>query len=195
VPARRDAEPRIRAHLASGEVDEAVTLAFETSGPAILGYLGSLLPPDDARDAFSLWAEDVWRGLAGFRWECSLEAWLYRLAYRAQARLRREGYRRRRVTLPESMASRLPDNASSGWTPGSRRHALMQIRARLPPDDQTLLTLRVDRDLEWEEVAQVLAESGEDVTPAALRKRFERIKLRVAEEARRAGVLDDEGAA
>jgi RNA polymerase sigma-70 factor (ECF subfamily) len=57
-----------------------------------------------------------------------------------------------------------------------------ELRRKLAPDDQALLILRVDKDLGWDDIAQILAC---DVAPsrealvrssAALRKRFERIK-------------------
>ena len=57
-----------------------------------------------------------------------------------------------------------------------------RLRAKLSPDEQALLTLRVDRELEWREIARVLAddELADDaaVTRAAagLRKKFERLK-------------------
>lgn len=185
----------IREALARGVVDDAATLAIEAHGPAILGYLAAMLPADDARDAFSLFAEDLWKGLAGFRWECSLRGWLYRLAFHAAGRLRRDGYRQRREPMPESMASRLAASVmtTSGLQPGSRRDRLAKLRAHLDLDENTLLTLRVDREMEWEEVAEVLAGSGEDVTPAALRKRFERLKEKLGELARKHGLLDDGG--
>jgi len=190
----RDVDASIREALASGGADDAATLAIEAHGPALLGYLAAMLPPDDARDAFSLFAEDLWKGLAGFRWECSLRAWLYRLAFHAAGRLRRDGYRQRREPMPESMASRLAASviSTSGFQPGSRRDRLAKLRAQLDLEENTLLTLRVDREMEWEEVAEVLAGSGEDVTPATLRKRYERLKEKLGEMAKRHGLLDDD---
>lgn len=187
-----DVDGLIREELAAGQHASAATRALEALGPGVLGYLFSMLPPDDARDAFSLFAEDLWRGLPEFRWECSLRGWAYRVAYRAAARHMRDGFRARREHLPTSMASRLAGTiaSDSGMEPGSRRDRLAQLRAELSPADRTLLVLRVDRGLEWEEVAEALSESGEDVAPAALRKRFERLKDRLAELARERGLVD-----
>jgi RNA polymerase sigma-70 factor (ECF subfamily) len=60
------------------------------------------------------------------------------------------------------------------------------LRARLAPDDQTLLVLRVDKDLGWRDIA--LVELGDDAptavldrVAATLRKRFERVKQRLRE--------------
>lgn len=183
-------DERVAGLLARGEVDEASTNALQSLGPAVLGYLASLLDEEDARDVFSLVAEDVWRGLPGFRFECSLRAWVFRLAWHAASRFLRDPWRRRTEPLPSSAASRLAASiASSGQMPGGRRDALRALRRRLTPEEQTLLVLRVDRELEWNEVASVLAETGSPVDPATLRKRFERVKDRLATLARDEGLL------
>ena len=56
-----------------------------------------------------------------------------------------------------------------------------RIRRQLPEDDQTLLVLRVDRNLPWRDIALVLlgGDAGDDALTrkaAALRKQFERVK-------------------
>jgi RNA polymerase sigma-70 factor, ECF subfamily len=58
------------------------------------------------------------------------------------------------------------------------------LREQLDEEDRTILILRVDRKLAWQDIARVLAEediSGSEATKrsAALRKRFERIKERL----------------
>jgi RNA polymerase sigma-70 factor (ECF subfamily) len=69
----------------------------------------------------------------------------------------------------------------------------------LPQEDQELLMLRVDRDLPWDALAEVLR--GDDEIPltpdvrkreaARLRKRFQLIKDRLREMARREGLLGE----
>jgi RNA polymerase sigma-70 factor (ECF subfamily) len=59
-----------------------------------------------------------------------------------------------------------------------------EIRRSLDDDDQTLLVLRVDRDLAWRDIAIVLLgedAATEEVTKkaATLRKQFERVKERL----------------
>lgn len=186
-----DVESRVHACLAEGEPDLAATALVEGYGPAILGYLCTLCGDDDAQDVFATFAEDAWRGLPGFRRECSLRAWSYRIAWHAAARFHRDPYRRRGERLASSAASRLAASvAASGMAPGSRRDRLRQLRERLDPEDQTLLVLRIDRELEWDDIAAVLAADGEPVQPATLRKRFERLKDRLADMARASGLLD-----
>jgi len=184
-------DERVAGLLARGEVEEAATSAIQSLGPAVLGYLASLFDEEDARDVFSMVAEDVWRGLPGFRFECSLRAWIFRLAWHAASRFARNPWRRQTEPLPTSAASRLAASiASSSERPGGRRDTLRALRRRLTPEEQTLLVLRVDRELEWNEVATVLGESGSPVDPATLRKRFERIKHRLATLARDEGLIE-----
>jgi RNA polymerase sigma-70 factor (ECF subfamily) len=184
-------DDRVAALLQAGEADGAATAVIETLGPAVLGYLASMHDEDDARDVFQAWSSDVWRGLPGFRFEASVRAWAFRLAWHASSRFRRDPWRQRGVPLADSAASRLAASiAGQSRMPGGRKDTLRALRLRLPPEDQTLLVLRVDKDLEWSEVADVLAEDGQRPEEAALRKRFERIKDRLAAMAREEGLLE-----
>lgn len=186
-----DVEARVGGHLERGEIDQAASAAIEGYGPSVYGYVCSMLEEDDARDVYSQWEEDLWRGLPGFRGECTLRAWAFRLARHAAARHRRDPWRARGERLPSSAASRLAAPAlASSVLPGGRREVLRNLRAGLEPDDQTLLVLRVDRELEWDEIAAVLSTEEEPVSAAALRKRYERLKARLAERLREAGLLE-----
>jgi RNA polymerase sigma-70 factor (ECF subfamily) len=192
VTAAPDADLPVRQALAAGDVEGAATAALRRHGPGVLGYLCALLDEDDAKDAFQLFAEDLWRGLPGFRFEGSLRAWTYRLAWHAAARFSREAWRRRRERLPSSAASRLAASiaSASALAPGGRSERLGRLREHLSREEQTLLVLRVDRELEWEEVAAVLAGEGAPATAAALRKRFERLKAKLQSLARDEGLLE-----
>src|SRR5512145_2202469 len=171
-----DLDADIRGLLQRGETEPAATRAVEGLGPPIFGYLCSLHEEDDAKEVFSMWAEDVWRGLASFRGDSTVRTWSYRLAWHASCRFRRDAFRRRREPIATSAASRLAASVASmsGMAPGSRRERLARLRAALAPDEQSLLVLRVDRELEWDEIAEILSEDGEPVSSPALRKRFER---------------------
>jgi RNA polymerase sigma-70 factor (ECF subfamily) len=182
-------EARVRRLVAEGDVDGAATAVIEALAPGVRRYLRTMLPEDDAADVLSAVEEDVWRGLPGFRWESSLRVWTYRIAWRAVARHARNGYRRRRERLPSSIASRLPNPPASASGPGGRRDRLSKLRDELPLEERSLLVLRVGRNLEWEEVSAVLAAQGRPVSAVALRKRFERLKARLAVLARERGLL------
>ena len=179
-------EARVRASLERGERDQAATQVIERLEPDIRGYIGCRLVGDDADDALSQFRENVWHDLERFRWECSLRAWGYRLAHHAITRVLRQPHRRREEQLPSSAASVLAASIRAKGPMSSERHqGLALLRAELTDDEQELLTLRIDRELEWEEIAAIL-----DASSAALRKRFERLIPRLEQMARERGLLD-----
>lgn len=186
-------ESRAAELLARGLTDAAATAVIEGLGPEILGYLRAVLRDEaGASDAFSHFAEGVWRGLPGFRGEASLRAWCYRIAWRAVLTEKRDPFRRRRERLETTMASRVAGRIYATTAVELERQcdALERLKATLDPEEQTLLTLRVDRQLSWREVADVLSEAGAPVDEAALRKRFERLKEKLGKVARDEGLID-----
>ncbi|HET9685070.1 MAG TPA: sigma-70 family RNA polymerase sigma factor [Gemmatimonadaceae bacterium] len=183
-----DVEDLVKAALAGGDARTAATLTLRAYGRALWRYAHSLLPPDDADDVYCATAEQIWRSLPGFRFECPLRAWAFRLAWRAVGRFERDPYRRRARPLRTTEASRIALSVgTSAGTVGARQDAFELLRGELSPRDQTLLYLRVTRALEWEEVAAVLSRGGKPVTSPALRKRYERLKIRLVEQARSKG--------
>jgi RNA polymerase sigma-70 factor, ECF subfamily len=179
-------EGQVRTSLERGERDEAATRVIERLEPDIRGYIACRLVGDDADDALSQFRENVWRDLVRFRWECSLRAWAYRLAHHAVTRILRQPHRRREEHLPSSAASVLAASIGARGPMSSERHqGLALLRAELTDEEQELLTLRIDRELEWEEISAIL-----DATSAALRKRFERLIPRLEQMARERGLLD-----
>jgi RNA polymerase sigma-70 factor (ECF subfamily) len=73
---------------------------------------------------------------------------------------------------------------------------MRKLREQLPLDDQTLLILRVDKDLAWEDVATVLASTDAPLGPdeltretARVRKRFQLVKEKLKRMAEQAGLL------
>jgi RNA polymerase sigma-70 factor (ECF subfamily) len=74
--------------------------------------------------------------------------------------------------------------------PGGRRDRLRRLRDRLDPEDRTLLVLRIDKEMSWDDIAAVLSGEGAPVTSVAVRKRFERLKSRLARMARDEGLID-----
>ena len=183
-------DERIRA----GDPEGAATLLVRGLGPHILGYLrGILRDTDDADDAFARWAEAVWKGISGFRGEAQVETWCHRVAWHAAMRILRDPHHRRRQPLHTSQASRLAEEvrtATQSHLGTTAQNRIAELRRQLRPEDQTLLMLRLDRDMAWREIAEVLAEDGVDVSEAALRKRYERIKERVRELAVANGLLN-----
>jgi RNA polymerase sigma-70 factor (ECF subfamily) len=183
---------QIRERLAADGPDGAATALIEALGPAILRYLRSMLRvEEDAADAFSQWSENVWTGLAAFRFESSLKTWGYRLAWNAAQNLRNEAWRRHGQRLSSGQASKLALSirTRSVVVVERQRQALDQLREALSEEDRSLLVLRIDQQLSWNEVAEVLAAEGTRIEPATLMKRFERVKARLGELARERGLL------
>jgi len=190
----RAVDDRANALIASGDLRAAAEVIVRDHGPSILGYLASILRNDaDASDVFSQFTEDLWRGLPGFRGECPVRVWAYRVAWHAAARHLRDPYRQRGRRLETTELSRIAEEVRSSVLLGrgeARQQGIDRLRSRLTPEEQTLLVLRLDRGLSWREVATVLAGEGDPVDEVALRKRFERLKSKLTEMARAEGLLE-----
>jgi RNA polymerase sigma-70 factor (ECF subfamily) len=178
-------EDRVRALLGAGAHADAATEAIRALGPAVLRYLRTLLRVEaDANDAFSCWAESVWSGLPGFRGEASLRTWAFRLAHREALAVVDHAWRRRVRPFATGEASRLAATlrTASAVRVERRRRKLDALVARLTPEQQSLLSLRVDQGLSWDEIADVLSSGARRADPKTLAKRYERLKEQLAAE-------------
>jgi RNA polymerase sigma-70 factor (ECF subfamily) len=200
TPTREQIEQPIRDACSAGEHERAATLAIEAYGREVLGFLVARLDEQRGNEVFSDVLEDLWRGLPGFAWRSSLRSWLYTLARHAISRHLRGKSRRREAPLDTSAALSAvvervrTDTAAYMRTPVKNR--FRELRARLAEDEQTLLILRIDRNLSWRELASVMAE-GEgpasdqdlDKVAARLRQRFQTAKDRLRKLAEDEGLL------
>jgi len=187
-------ERRIREALDLGDHRGAATIAFEGYGPQLRTFVvGVLRSESDGAEAYSQVCEEIWTGLPGFRGTGTFRAWAYRIAWCAAIRWKSDPFRRRGRRLMTSEISGLADGRSSRAPDASARTsrtpALEALRQTLHPEEQALLTLRLDREMSWEEVAEVLAGEGRPASAVALRKRFERLKEKLARRAREYGLL------
>jgi RNA polymerase sigma-70 factor (ECF subfamily) len=188
-----DAEAAMRAACAAGRHDEATTLALRSYGQELLEYLIATARSDTAgSDAFSLFAERLWKKMPQFRWEASARTWSYMLARHALAELQRAAPARRAAR--QQPLSQTPEVAALVHDVRTRtltflrtaaRDALAEVRDSLDPEDRELLILRIDRGLAWRDVARITSD-GDDLDAAALtrrsaalRKRFEKLKDRL----------------
>lgn len=177
--------------LAKRDFRAAAVEAIRDLGPEVLRYLRATLRDEaDAADAFSHFAEGLWRGLPSFRGECSLRTWALRLAVNVAANVRNAAWRRRVRRFHTGEASALADEVRASSLARVEREVqgLEKLRRELPVQDQSLLTLRLDRRLSWEEIAEVLEDTPWAASPAALCKRYERLKERLARMARDQGL-------
>jgi RNA polymerase sigma-70 factor (ECF subfamily) len=182
----------VGAALARGDRDAAVTLVIERLGAQVHSYLQSILRDREvADDVFSVFAEHVWTGIGSLEDLARIRGWAYRVAWNAATRVHRDPYRRRRERFKTTMASRVAASIlATGRSLERKASALDELRATLTPEEQSLLILRVDRDLTWREVAEVVGEEGLPVDEAVLRKRFERLKEKLGRLAAEKGMLD-----
>ena len=189
-------DERVRALLAARETGEAATLALRELGPEVLGFLSGVLGDADADEVYSAWSERLWRSLKGFEGRCSLRTWMYVLARREISRFRKGARRHAEGRVPLSeLADVLPDARSRtrSTVATEKQRQLTALRDELPIEDRTLLILRVDRKLAWDEIALAFADIPETFSDedrrreaARLRKRFQLVKQRLVARARSA---------
>src|ERR671928_150340 len=87
--ARAAVQSRGQELVAAGDVAAAATEALRALGPEILRFLRSVLrDEEDAADAFSHFAENLWKGLPSFRGQASLRTWAFRIAWNSAMNLR-----------------------------------------------------------------------------------------------------------
>jgi RNA polymerase sigma-70 factor, ECF subfamily len=206
----RDAlEQEIQRHCAAGAFEAAAVAALRGYGGELLGFLAAIHKDEaDASEIFSIFCEEMWRSLPRFAWQCSFRTWAYAICRHRSHRYRRDARRRaaRGALLPDSGALHaLEQRLRTETLPYLRsqvRSRIAQLRDELPLEDQEILILRVDRQLAWNELAQVLHEDGGEPLAgealkretARLRKRFQAIKEKLREAARREGLVDQDQA-
>ena len=191
-----DLDERVRALLAANDTAGAVTLTLRELGPEVFGFVATAIgDDDDADEVFAALSERLWRSLAGFEGRCSIRTWTYVLARHELGRYRRGAKRHADGRVPISeiqsvLAIARSETRSSLAT--EKRQRLSILRDELPVEDRTLLILRVERKLPWDEIALAFADSPEAMTAEAckresarLRKRFQLIKERLVARARR----------
>jgi RNA polymerase sigma-70 factor, ECF subfamily len=196
-------DEEVRAALSKGDVSGATSVAIRSYGPELFGFVCAMLKDyDEASEVFSSVSERLWGTLPKFEWKCSLRTWCYRVARSAAIDHLRQRQRaqRRRVGLSEApevmeLAERVRTQTLT-FLRTEKRTEIQRLRDDLSEEDRSLLVLRVDRNLEWQEVAIVLGGDGLDADDsqavkreaARLRKQFQLLKERVREMAKARGI-------
>jgi RNA polymerase sigma-70 factor (ECF subfamily) len=191
-------ESSIRQRCEAGDYPAAATGALEAYGVEIRRFLAARMRnAPDAHEVFSMFCEDLWSGLPGFAWRCTLRGWAFTLARHAELRFRASPGQRKgfEVTLPESVASEMRRSTTAPHQRTEVKSRFREIRSRLGQEDQLLLILRVDRSLGWRDIAHVLAADANPSSAelkreeARIRKRFQLIKERLRGWAEASGLL------
>lgn len=185
-------ENEIRAAFDSGRLQDAATAVLSVYGDEILSFIHSRLRDRvDSDEAFAMFAEDLWNGLPSFGWRSSVRTWAYTLARNATIRYASTSDRRVARNLPLScpgavaaLVARVRETTECYKRTAVKDHFGV-LREQLDLEDQTLLILRIDRNLSWRELAQTLSgrvdldEAEIERESARLRKAFERVKREI----------------
>ena len=140
--------------------------------------------------------ELLWRSLPKFLWAGSLRGWLYVVVRNESARLQADPFARRATSFDaegdHGEDNRRQRTETAPYRKTDVKQAFLRLRDQLTEDDRLLLLLRVDRNLDWSDVARAMA--GHDTPPdprdvARLRKRFQRVKERLRTLAVNEGLL------
>lgn len=175
--AQASVEQELAALLLEGAIEQAATLAIRRYGPEIFGYLVNTMNDASAADEiYAQFIEDLWRGIQTFRPNAQVRTWAYVIARSARARYCRGVFRRREQRLLTEQQERLKADTINlsklRETPPEEK--LLRVRAQLSAEDRELLTLRLDRQLQWDEIARII-----DINVPAARQRYRRIKKKI----------------
>lgn len=194
-------ERTIFAQLEARELEAAAITSLRAYGDALLGYLISQLRDEpQAREVFSMFAEDLWQALPTLTLRTTMRAYCYALARHAMHRYRDRDLRKQRRAVPLSAALSQAVAATRTQTAAFARSDNQQriatLRERLHEEERALLTLRIDRALSWAEVAEALEQPPEGELAATVvrcRKRFQLIKQKLSRWAREEGIVPTGG--
>jgi len=202
---RQRLENDIRGRCEARDFDGAASVAIRGYGPEIFGLLITLHGSEqEASEVFSVFVERMWRGLERFAWECSFRTWAYTVARNASRNYRDEVRRRARFhpPLPDELSqiAEATRTATRSFFKTEKKTRIQRLRESLSPEEQLILSLRVDRELAWSDLARVMHDGEDPLThddlkreSARLRKRFQTIKERLMALGRREGIFDEDG--
>lgn len=190
---------------ATGERAVATRAALDLFGSEIFAFLQAHCRETTlATDAFADFAEDLWRGVSDFRGDSQLRTWVYTLARHAGDRQlrRRQVDQKRLVPLAdapevESLIAQAR-NTTREYLRSEVKTGFRRLIEALPPEDQTLLHLRLyaTEKLSWIEIAKILHHSDAndelELSREAprLRKRYERLITKLKQLAKDQGLVD-----
>lgn len=186
-------EAHIRTLIAAGALREAAAEVVSRYGPTIIGGLRAMLGNHaDVMDAHAQWSENVLRGIGAFGGRSTVHTWARRLAWNAALNLRGQAHRRREQPSATGELPEVPEDASarSHLCAERRWQQLRELRAGIAPAEETLLSLRVEQELSWAEIAEVLSTEAAPLDATAARKRYERLRARLREKARLQGFVE-----
>jgi RNA polymerase sigma-70 factor (ECF subfamily) len=190
----------VRRLCAASDYGQATTVTLKELGPSVLRYIDARIRDDDlTAEAFQHFAEDLWRGLPNFGGRSPLRVWAFVVARNAAGQVlrRRNRERKRTRAFTSTLDARLSAQVRTttrDYMKTDVKQRFMELREELSPEERTLLVLRINERLPWEEIAVVQSES--EISPAELkreaarlRKRFQLIRDRLKRMATDRGLL------
>ncbi|HEY5920603.1 MAG TPA: sigma-70 family RNA polymerase sigma factor [Kofleriaceae bacterium] len=193
-------EDAIRSAHERGDMQEAVRRGLDIYQVEVYSFLCARLRSEaDAHEVFSQLTEDIVRGITKFAWRASFRTWLYTLARNAAVRFETARAQHAKRHDPISQVSDPIAVERSRTRPYLRtdvKDRFAALRESLSPEEQSLLVLRIDRDLSWDEVARIMYDGDEaddeelQRHTTNLRQRFRQLKIRLEEWAKSEGLGD-----
>ena len=189
IGSRMDDETHITALLAAEDYDAATEAILELYGTRVFRtMIGVLRDETAAEDTFQAFRITLWQSLRRYRGESRVFTWTYTIARRTHSRrLRRSRAPEERLHTDEERAlvARWTRTATAEWQKTESQDKLQVLLEDLDHDDRTLVMLRIADQLPWGEIAAILSDRALDADAlktetARLRKRFERVKTRLA---------------
>lgn len=184
------------------EHSRAAAMVVDAYGASVLAFLMDRARSHSvAHDVFSDFSEKVLLGMSHFEGRGTARSWAFRIASNALRDYYRapEHQRKRQQTLSDPEVERIATRVRTGTAPYLRsdvKRRFRDLRRQLPEKDQTLLVLRVDQGMAWNEIAYVTLAgdkvSDEEAIPveaARLRRQFARAKEKLRALAEQAGLL------
>lgn len=183
VAARADADAEARRLVQAADFAAAATLLVTAYGPEVLGWLYAVSRTHaEGDDAFATVCERLWCSLPQLHHDGSLRTWMYVVARNVVRDQHRRAHARKAVPISAvSEIAALVRSTTAAHRDTPNKDRLKILRDALEPEDRMLLVLRVDRELPWRDIAEILAGGRGDPEELArdaarLRKRFERVK-------------------
>lgn len=204
VAAQAALERQVREACERGDYPKGITLLLQEVGPKVLAFLVQRLGNvADASEVFSMFSEDLWRALPSFEWRCTVRGYSFALARNAAIRYRKQASERpgRKLSPSEASLSQLVERVREktlSYLRSEVKTQMQELFKQLPEDDRALLSLRVDQDLGFRELAVAIEFGGElpseeELTRASarMRKRFQLLKERLKRMAAEAGLFEE----
>ncbi|MBI3656064.1 MAG: RNA polymerase sigma factor [Acidobacteria bacterium] len=140
-----------------GELSAFDELVIKYQRPVYTLCLGFLSEPEDARDLAQEVFLKAFEGLRRFRGQSSFRTWIYRIAVNACLNFKRNK-RTEHVELCEAHTQMIYHSTASLERSDNLSHAL-SLMAKLPPKQRTVIILRVEQGLSYDEISEITGQS------------------------------------